>query len=275
MDDTQLVTRIIEIAQRASDAILKIYHNVNIEVSIKSDNSPLTSADLASDSVIKAGLRELDLGYPVLTEETAEMAYQKRKEWKRFWLVDPLDGTKEFIKRNGEFTINIALIENNTPILGVVHVPVLDTCYYGTASAGAYVRKGSELDKQIKVRQLCPNESVLVVTSRSHADQRTEALLEFLGRHECISMGSSLKLCAVAEGSAHFYPRLGPTMEWDTAAAHAIVSAAGGRVCDITGVELSYNKPDLHNPEFFVLPKNDDFLLKVAKQCLNVGVPHE
>lgn len=270
MDDVQLVAKVIEVARNASDAILKIYCDADIGVSYKSDNSPLTLADLAADRVIRTGLAALNPDYPILTEETAQTAYDQRKDWHRFWLVDPLDGTKEFIKRSGEFTVNIALIEYGRTVLGVVYVPVPDICYYATIDSGAYIQKKRQLGKRISVKELLLGEAVSVVTSRSHRDWRTEAMLGYLERYECISMGSSLKLCAVADGSAHFYPRLGPTMEWDTAAAHAIVLAAGGRVCDAAGNELHYNKSDLHNPNFFVLPKNNKILLNAVKQSLTL-----
>lgn len=268
MQEVKLLEKVIQVASNASDAILNIYNNSDIETSSKADNSPLTLADLAADRVIKEGLMALQLNYPILTEETAEISYDQRKDWNKFWLVDPLDGTKEFIKRNGEFTVNIALIEGGTPALGVVYVPVQRVCYFATTNSGAFIKKTDQPANRISVKKLSSDETVRIVASRSHADRRTELLLENLGAHECISMGSSLKLCAVAEGSAHFYPRLGPTMEWDTAAAHAIVLAAGGRVCDAVGNELSYNKPDLHNPEFFVLPTDSDLLMNTIKLFL-------
>jgi 3'(2'), 5'-bisphosphate nucleotidase len=218
-------------------------------------------ADIASHHVIVAGLSEFAPEIPVLSEESCDISYVERRQWSRFWLIDPLDGTKEFIRRNGEFTVNIALIENGTPILGVVYAPVLNVCYYGSKEGGAFVQRGKLPDESIHVRQLLEGETIQVVASRSHRDARTEALLNDLGRYECISMGSSLKLCLVAEGVAHFYPRLGPTMEWDTAAAHAVVEQAGGKVCDLMGRTLCYNKADMHNPEFLVLSAlNNSFL---------------
>jgi 3'(2'), 5'-bisphosphate nucleotidase len=231
------------------------------EVISKSDSSPLTLADLAADRVISAGLTALGLGYPILSEESAQVPYEERKGWPRFWLVDPLDGTKEFIKRNGEFTVNIALIENGQPVLGVVYAPALGVCYFAARGLGAYVMQGVAAAQAIRVKVPQPGETVKVVASRSHADERTAALLGKLGEYQCISMGSSLKLCLVAGGTAHFYPRLGPTMEWDTAAAHAIVNMAGGIVCDAKGDELRYNKADLHNPEFLVIADQDKQLL--------------
>lgn len=261
-----LLPQVVGIAIQAGQAIMEIYANPSIVVTAKADDSPLTQADLASDRVISAGLAALSMGWPVLSEESAQIAYEDRRDWQRFWLVDPLDGTKEFIKRNGEFTVNIALIENGEPVLGVVYAPVLDVCYFAARGTGAFARRGALEAQTIAVRTHAAHEPVKVVASRSHSDARTDALLQKLGDYECISMGSSLKLCLVAEGAAHLYPRLGPTMEWDTAAAHAVVKFAGGRVSDFNGDELHYNKPDLHNPEFFVLSAEDNELLAAMVQ---------
>lgn len=260
-----LLPQIVTVARHAGQAIMEIYAAPSFEVMAKADDSPLTKADLAADRVIQQGLTDLGLGWPILTEESAQIDYEDRKNWQRFWLVDPLDGTKEFVKRNGEFTVNIALIENGVPILGVVYAPALDVCYYGMRGTGAFVQRGKSPAQIIAVKTPSAGEVLKVVASRSHSDARTEALLGKLGGHECISMGSSLKLCLVAEGAAHFYPRLGPTMEWDTAAAHAVVSAAGGVVRDREGKELSYNKPDLHNPEFFVHASGESELPEIIK----------
>lgn len=251
------LSQVVEIARDAGAAIMAIYADPANVVMTKADDSPLTQADLAADRVIQAGLRALDLGWPILTEESAQTAYDERKNWSRYWLVDPLDGTKEFVKRNGEFTVNIALVENGVPILGVVYAPVLDVCYYAARGAGACVQRAGQPAQSIQVKSHVAGSAIQVVASRSHADERTAALLKKLGEYECISMGSSLKLCLVAEGAAHFYPRLGPTMEWDTAAAHAVVIQAGGSVCGLDGIELVYNKPDLHNPHFLVMSLAD------------------
>jgi 3'(2'), 5'-bisphosphate nucleotidase len=212
-----------------------------------------------------AGLQKLTPHLPILSEESAAISYAERKLWINYWLVDPLDGTKEFIKRNGEFTVNIALVENGVPVMGVVYAPVLDTCYYAAKGAGAYLTRGKTAALPIKVKLHVAGEIIKVVASRSHSDAYTAALLAKLGVHESISMGSSLKFCLVAEGAAHFYPRLGPTMEWDTAAAHAVVNEAGGKVCDTAGQPLCYNKENLLNPQFFVLPAADETLHKLAQ----------
>ena len=253
--------QVVDIAHRAGAAIMEVYRSGDTGETSKADNSPLTLADLAAHQTIVEALTKLTPEIPILSEEAANIPYTERAQWKRYWLVDPLDGTKEFIKRNGEFTVNIALIENGEPVMGVVYAPVLDVCYYGARGAGAVVQRGNAAANPITVKPHTAGAPIKVVASRSHSDARTEALLKQLGDHQCISMGSSLKLCLVAEGAAHFYPRLGPTMEWDTAAAHAVVNAAGGIVCNMTGKALHYNKEDLHNPEFLVLPSADEALL--------------
>jgi len=260
-----LLPKVVALAREAGEAIMVVYRSGEAGVSSKADDSPLTLADMASHQTIVAGLKKLAPGVPILSEEAADIPYIERKQWSRYWLVDPLDGTKEFIKRNGEFTVNIALIDNGMPIMGVVYAPVLDVCYYAEKGAGAFMQRVNNAAQQIRVRLHRTGQTIKVVASRSHSDARTAALLDKLGDHESVSMGSSLKFCLVAEGEAHFYPRLGPTMEWDTAAAHAVVNGAGGIVCDAAGQELGYNKEDLHNPEFFVLPEADEELHLLAK----------
>ena len=263
-----LLPEIMQLARSAGAAIMQVYSSADFGVSSKADNSPLTLADLAAHDCIVAGLNRLACGYPILSEEDANIPYALRSKWTHFWLVDPLDGTKEFIKRNGEFTVNIALIENGVPLLGVVYAPVLDVCYYAARGQGAFVQRAAQPAKAIQAAAHTAGAAIRVVASRSHGDARTSALLQKLGEHECISMGSSLKLCLVAEAAVHFYPRLGPTMEWDTAAAHAVVHEAGGVVCDLKGQPLRYNKEDMHNPEFLVLAKNDVALLRDSLQLL-------
>ena len=263
IDYKTLLDQVIEMALEAWCAIMEVY--ADPVVTIKADASPLTAADLASDRVISAGLNQLDLGWPLLSEESEPIDLEIRHNWSRFWLIDPLDGTKEFIRRNGEFTVNIALIENGEPLLGVVYAPVLDVCYFAARGQGAFVRRGKAAAQRIQVKTHHAGEQISVVASRSHSDERTSALLQKLGDYQCISMGSSLKICLVAEGAAHLYPRLGPTMEWDTAAAHAVVKLAGGRLCDSSGDELRYNKADLHNPEFYVLSSEDTSLFKLIQ----------
>ena len=264
-DLAALLARIVQLARSAGAAIMEVYRSEDFGETSKADNSPLTLADLAAHNVIVAGLSKLESAYPILSEEDANISYAVRSKWTRFWLVDPLDGTKEFLKRNGEFTVNIALVENGVPVLGVVYAPVLDVCYSAARGSGAFVQRDGKAAQPIKAIPHQAGAAIKVVASRSHSDERTAALLKKLGEHECISMGSSLKLCLVAEAAAHFYPRLGPTMEWDTAAANAVVNEAGGMVCDLNQQPLRYNKEDLHNPEFLVLAKSNLALLGMLK----------
>ncbi len=248
---TELLPPLIDIARRAGDAIMDIYEQ-DFDVFEKADQSPLTSADLASHRVIIDGLKAITPDWPILSEESADIDFEQRRQWSRYWLVDPLDGTKEFIKRNGEFTVNIALIDHHRPLLGVVYVPVKNTLYCGHHDSGAFRQHADHPQQAIRVRPL-PGGPVTVVGSRSHASPRVQAYLDALGPHELTSMGSSLKFCLIAEGSADLYPRLGPTSEWDTAAAQAVVEAAGGRVTETDGRPLQYNrKASLLNPEFLV-----------------------
>jgi 3'(2'), 5'-bisphosphate nucleotidase len=255
-----MLPSVLAIAREAGAAIMEIYHSGELGESRKEDASPLTLADLAAHRIIARGLAALAPDIPVLSEEEAARPYAERRAWPRFWLVDPLDGTKEFIKRNGEFTVNIALIEQGVPVLGVVYAPALGVSYSAARGAGAFVQRDGA-PEAIHAHAWTAGAPVRVVASRSHADSRTAALIERLGEHERVSMGSSLKLCLVAEGKADVYPRLAPTMEWDTAAAHAVVSEAGGAVFDLDGKELCYGKEDLHNPEFIVCHREQKPLL--------------
>jgi 3'(2'), 5'-bisphosphate nucleotidase len=244
-----------DIARDAGRCILDVYER-GFSVEQKEDRSPLTEADRAAHEIICARLETLTPDVPVLSEESAKVDYEKRAGWKRFWLVDPLDGTKEFINRNGEFTVNIALIEGHRAVLGVVYVPVTGLTYYACAGQGAFKQKGECEMQAIHVRRFEGGKPI-VVASRSHAGPETEAFLKNLGEHDVVSMGSAIKLCLVAEGTADVYPRLGPTMEWDTAAAQCVVEAAGGRVTDLNRQPLAYNKSSLLNPAFMVIGAGD------------------
>jgi 3'(2'), 5'-bisphosphate nucleotidase len=196
------------------------------------------------------GLQTLPTVYPVLSEESASVPFEERTEWETYWLIDPLDGTKEFVKRNGEFTVNIALVHRHQPVLGVVYAPALDICYFASEGCGAFKQIDREEPRQIYPRTRAP-ERLTVVGSRSHQTNGLATYLKRLGDYELKSVGSSLKLCLVAEGEADLYPRIGLTSEWDTAAAHCIVEAAGGGVTDLLGRALRYNtKPSLLNPYF-------------------------
>ncbi|HEY9032250.1 MAG TPA: 3'(2'),5'-bisphosphate nucleotidase CysQ [Kangiella sp.] len=254
--EQEFVNKINKIAIDAGKKIMAIYE-MDFDIYEKKDESPLTEADLASHHHIINELVSLDTGFPILSEESADIDWSERQSWQTYWLIDPLDGTKEFIKKNGEFTVNIALVHQNRPILGVVYAPAIDVLYYGSEETGAW-KLESGTAKQIKVSTKAEN-PIRVVGSRSHQSEAMEGYLSQYPSHEMIPMGSSLKLCLVAEGKADLYPRLGPTCEWDTAAAHAIVNAAGG-YCVIYDEEqktetkdLTYNtKESLLNPYFIV-----------------------
>ncbi len=252
---SELLHQLARIARTAGQAILDVYGRGEAEVQYKGDHSPLTEADLASHRVIVEGLRQLDPETPVLSEEGRDQPYAERKDRRRFYLVDPLDGTKEFIKRNGEFTVNIALVEEGSPRLGVVHAPVIGRTYLGEVGAGAWAVDSGAM-RTIDASGSGQG-SLKIVASRSHAGADLQAFLAELPGHELVSMGSSLKLCLVAAGDADLYPRLGPTMEWDTGAAHAVVRAAGGDVVDLAGESLRYNKEDLLNPHFIVTGRRE------------------
>ncbi|MEX0731671.1 MAG: 3'(2'),5'-bisphosphate nucleotidase CysQ [Aquisalimonadaceae bacterium] len=245
---------IIDLAVEAGHAILAVYNGPDFSVETKDDNSPLTAADRASHAVIDQGLRALTPEIPVLSEEGRDIPWQERRHWQRFWLVDPLDGTKEFIKRNGEFTVNIALVENGQPVFGVIFAPATDTLYVGARGEGAWRRTGKGPREPISVRSPAAGEGHAVVKSRSHPSGELAAYLENVQVAESVPVGSSLKFCAVAEGRATLYPRFGPTMEWDTGAGQAIVEAAGGKVvkADSPDQPLSYNKENLLNGFFIV-----------------------
>ncbi len=244
---------IIKVAYDAGNAILDIYEQ-DFDVVEKEDNSPLTLADKASNNVIISALKRLYPNIPFISEEEKATAYDERKSWEYFWLIDPLDGTKEFIKKNGEFTVNIALVRNKVSVLGVIYVPVTDEIYFAIEGQGAFkVDSGGGKSKlQVKGHS---KESLKIVASRSHLSKEVEEYIEEKRNHydkvDCVSAGSSLKFCLVAEGIADVYPRLGPTMEWDTAAGQIIVEEAGGMVLD-NGEKLQYNKEVLRNPFFIV-----------------------
>jgi 3'(2'), 5'-bisphosphate nucleotidase len=246
-----LLDPVRQIAHAASEKIVEIY-NTDFAVIQKDDRSPLTLADMLAHNTITQGLRQLTPELPVLSEEAEHIPFSERQNWQRYWLVDPLDGTREFVKRNGEFTVNIALIDRQRSVLGVIHVPVTGVCYFACAGYGAYKKMPQGEAKRIHVRS-CRGEQCTVAGSRSHRGDSLNVFLANIGNHEIVSVGSSLKSCLVAEGKADIYPRLGPTSEWDTAAAQCIVEEAGGMVTDLTMQPLRYNTKDsLLNPHFFV-----------------------
>lgn len=240
-----------EASSHASKEILKIYESEDFGVDMKSDDSPLTKADKKGHEVICSYLEKT--GIPILSEEGKHTAYEGRKNWEQLWIVDPLDGTKEFIRRNGEFTVNIALVENQRPVLGVVEAPVLGVQYYGTIEKGGFKSINGVEEKLNEIPAFdVERKGLKVVASRSHLNDDTKSFMDGLNKPEIVSMGSSLKFIMVAEGKADIYPRFAPTMEWDTAAAHAVVKSLNGTVETPEGRELVYNKEDLLNPYFRV-----------------------
>lgn len=244
-----LLSDVCRIATEAGQATLPIYHS-DFDVETKSDDSPLTQADLAAHRVIRDKLAELTPDWPLLSEEGGDIDFDTRRQWNRYWLIDPLDGTREFVKKNDQFTINIALIDNQRPVLGVVYAPAYDTLWYGAEGAGAFKQQGGDTP-QTMATVTANTDKPRVLVSRSHRGPDVDALLAQMPDFEPVSMGSSLKFCVIAEGTADFYPRLGPTSEWDTAAAHAVLLAAGGEVTDTQGRALRYNTKDsLLNPSF-------------------------
>ncbi len=247
-----LVAPVSELVREAGRAILAVYAQ-DFEVEHKDDRSPLTAADRAAHDILVQGLARLAGGYPVLSEESAEIPWAERQRWSRYWLVDPLDGTREFVKRNGEFTVNVALIDQHRPVLGVVQAPVLDYLCHAAVGVGAFLQTSEGGERRLQTTR--PAAAPLrVAASRSHLDERTQALLQRVGAHERIGLGSSLKFCRVAEGAIDFYPRFGPTSEWDTAAAQCVLEQAGGAVIGIDGEPLAYNRKDsLLNGDFLAL----------------------
>jgi 3'(2'), 5'-bisphosphate nucleotidase len=250
-----ILTELLEVAKQAAltagAEIIKVYNNAQIEQELKADQSPLTLADKNAQAVIAKALSQTQI--PLLSEEGQQIEFAQRQQWDTFWLVDPLDGTKEFINRNGEFTVNIALIRDGEPVLGVVYVPVQQSLFWGAEGIGSFMQIGSEPAVQLRVNQFDQHSKGLsVVGSKSHMNPETEQFIAKFSDAQVVNMGSSLKFLIIAQGKADIYPRFGPTMEWDTAAAHAVLKYAGGKVLSLeTGLQLVYNKPDLHNP-FFV-----------------------
>tara|TARA_Y100000768_G_scaffold296875_1_gene230692 strand:- start:2762 stop:3520 length:759 start_codon:yes stop_codon:yes gene_type:complete len=241
-------------ALEAGNAIMDVYTAENIDYEKKSDLSPLTLADKKSHDIILQTLKDTDIN--ILSEESDEISYDERKDWGSYWLVDPLDGTKEFIKKNGEFTVNIALIENNVPRLGVVYCPVTEILFWNDADGKVYKKENNKVVEIRKRASVNDNDKNLrVVVSRSHINDETNNYIKKLNEPKLISCGSSLKFLYIADNKADIYPRFGPTMEWDTAAAHSILSALGIQVINLdTGRELSYNKENLLNPYFIIKP---------------------
>jgi len=257
IEKNNLLLKVCNIAIKAGEEILK-YYTEDIHVTHKDDSSPLTKADLASNKIIMNALQQLDSTIPILSEESL-VEWKERKNWTKYWLVDPLDGTKEFIKQNGEFTVNIALIENNKPILGVIFTPVKFDLYFAQKNYGSYKINSSSKLINLKeaVKIFVANQSSIkrIIGSRSHSNQTFDSWVnQNFPNSEIVQAGSSLKFCLVAEGAADIYPRFGPTSEWDIAAGHIIVNEAGGRVNTFENTEINYNqKEDLLNPQFYAI----------------------
>lgn len=242
-----ILPEVIKIADEASEKVLRIYQS-DFKVNYKEDESPITAADLASHDIIVKGLRKISRDIPVLSEEGAQIAWDDRKQWRRFWLVDPIDGTKEFTQRTGEFTVNIALIEDGEPVMGVVTAPALKEAFWGIKGEGANKRDRTGRVHRIRVAE--PPATRRVVASKNHMNDETRNFIKALGPHRTVQAGSSLKFCRIAEGHADIYPRMGPTSEWDTGAAHAVLLAAGGNVLTLDGDPLQYGKENVLNPHF-------------------------
>jgi 3'(2'), 5'-bisphosphate nucleotidase len=255
-DPNQLLLEVTALAREAGRAILEVYAS-SFSVTEKEDRSPLTEADLRSERLILAGLRRIAPEIPVLSEESAQVPYATRREWSRLWVVDPLDGTKEFVQRNGEFTVNIALVDNHRPVLGIVHAPVLERDYFACEGIGAFRTDAKKAAQPLRVAKRGTG-PVRVVGSRSHRGSSLDAFLARVGPHEFVEVGSSLKLCLVAEGQADVYPRLGPTSEWDTAAGQCVLEQAGGVVVKLDGEPLDYNaREEVLNPHFVGIADTD------------------
>ncbi|ERS84310.1 3'-5'-bisphosphate nucleotidase [Marinobacter sp. EVN1] len=247
MHYSSILPDVIKIADEASEKVLHIYQS-DFKVNYKEDHSPITAADIASHDIIVKGLRQISRDIPVLSEEGAEIPWEERKKWRRFWLIDPIDGTKDFTQRTGEFTVNIAMIEDGEPVMGVVTAPALKEAFWGIKGEGAHMRDRTGRVHRIRVAE--PKDTLRVVASKNHLNEETRAFIDTLGAHETVQAGSSLKFCRIAEGHADIYPRMGPTSEWDTAAAHAVLVAAGGKVQTPEGQPLVYGKENILNPNF-------------------------
>lgn len=259
MNMKTLLREIEAIARRAGAAIMEVYGDTAaMAVQYKDDDSPLTEADRRANAIIVGALAELEPRLPVLSEESAQPDYEVRRQWRRYWLVDPLDGTREFVKRNGEFTVNIALVSDGVAELGVVHVPVSGVSYCGNINQGAFRQDSDMAPVPIPAGKSSDDEPLKMVASRSHLDRHVGKVLRRLeaelGPVELVNMGSSLKMCLLAEGKADIYPRLAPTFEWDTAAAHAVLAAAGGEIYNTRFRPLRYNqREELRNPSFIAV----------------------
>jgi len=247
----ELVPRVTAVAAAAGEAILSIYQHDVLQISTKDDATPLTQADTLAHQLIVEGLSQLTPGVPILSEEGQIPDFSERQRWSEYWLVDPVDGTKEFIGRTGEFSVNIALIVGQVPVLGVIVAPTLQTCYYASRGLGAFKQAANGKVTPLVTRPWSAAKPLVVAVSRRHQAERLEAFMARLGDYTTLTLGSSLKFCAIAAQEADLYPRLGPTSEWDTGAGHCILTEAGGAIVDLQGLALTYNTKDvLQNPSF-------------------------
>ncbi len=252
-----LIQALVPVSREAGNAILEIYNSPNLDIQNKADSSPLTKADIASNRIICDALKRLSPEIPIISEENEDLPYSERRKWEYCWIVDPLDGTKEFIKHNGEFTTNIGLVNNHEVIAGVVFIPVFDEMYYAIKGEGAFKIVGNKTEKLSAIEFNRKEKGLKVICSRSHLNEKTEAFIKDLFEPELIAKGSSLKFLSIAQGHAHLYPRMAPTMEWDTCAAQIILEEAGGNVF-VEGKQnqvVRYNKEDLLNPYFIAKGK--------------------
>ena len=244
-----LIQEIIRISKHAGNTIMEVY-KTDFDVQLKDDLSPVTKADKKANAIIEKGLKGLDHTIPILSEEGRHVPFEERREWETFWIVDPLDGTKDFIKKNDEFTVNIALVEAEVPVFGVVYAPATDLLFWGCSENGAWKKEAHNTAQPMTVATKI-GETVLIAASRSHPSDKMNAFLAQFTKFKLLPIGSSLKICLVSDGSVHLYPRLGPTMEWDTAAGHAVLKSAGGEILELgTSSPLRYNKKELFNPKF-------------------------
>ena len=255
----EYIEKLIKISKNAGDAIMEVY-NSNFSHQIKEDLSPLTKADTLSNNIICENLKVITPDIPILSEENSDIPFNIRSSWEQYWLVDPLDGTKEFIKKNGEFTVNIALIENNKPIFGIIHIPLKKETFWGSKTEGSFYMKGNNQKTKLSVEKRNRSQ-VRIVASRSHPSKMIDTLLEKIGEYKIITKGSSLKFCLIAKGEADIYPRLGPTSEWDIAAGHAIVKFAGGTLLTIEREPIRYNLTENNLNPYFIVASREDIAL--------------
>jgi 3'(2'), 5'-bisphosphate nucleotidase len=262
-----LLNDVVSLAKQAGDRVLSIYQS-EFTVEYKTDKSPITVADLASHESICQGLRYLTPDLPIISEESASISFQKRRCWEKYWLIDPLDGTKEFLEKNGEFTINIALIERHKPSLGVIFVPSMNICYFARNGLGAYKQIGQAQPKVILGRAWKKEQPITAVISRRHGTEEQKKFLAQFSSLNLLHSGSALKFCWVAEGLADIYPRFSPTFEWDTAAGHCILNEAGGQVIDKAGQALQYNcSSSLQIADFLAVADKRHHWLQYLKAC--------